>query len=64
MSRHSDIGAIVLECTNMVPYARALSDHLLLPVYSIYTFVTWFQAGLAPRDFGPPGSGAREWRER
>ena len=64
VSQHSDIGAIVLECTNMVPYARALSDHLLLPVYSIYTFVTWFQAGLAPRDFGPPGSGAREWRER
>ena len=43
---------------------RALSDHLLLPVFSIYTFVTWFQAGLAPRDFGPPGSGPREWRER
>src|SRR5439155_1425295 len=53
-----------LECTHMVPYARALSDHLLLPVYSIYTFVTWFQGGLAPRDFGPPGSGPREWRER
>ena len=58
VSQHPDIGAVVLECTNMVPYARALSDHLLLPVYSIYTFVTWFHAGLAPRDFGPPGSGA------
>jgi Asp/Glu/hydantoin racemase len=61
---HPEIGAIVLECTNMTPYARALSDHLRLPVYSIYTFVTWFQAGLAPRDFGPPGSGPRAWRER
>src|SRR5205823_8521016 len=49
VSQYPDIGAVVLECTNMVPYARALSDHLLLPVYSIYTFVTWFQAGLAPR---------------
>src|SRR6266513_1347183 len=64
VSQHPDIGAVVLECTNMVPYARALSDHLLLPVYSIYSFVTWFHAGLAPRDFGPPGSGRREWRER
>ena len=64
VSQYPDIGAVVLECTNMVPYARALSDHLRLPVFSIYTFVTWFQAGLAPRDFGPPGSGAREWRER
>ena len=64
VASHDGIGAVLLECTNMVPYARALSDHLLLPVYSIYTFVTWFQAGVAPRDFGPPGSGAREWRER
>src|SRR5580700_1365031 len=64
VAAHPETGAIVLECTNMVPFARALSDHLMLPVYSIYTFVTWFQAGLAPRDFGPPGSGAREWRER
>ena len=57
-------GAVLLECTNMVPYARALSEHLRLPVFSIYTFVTWFQAGLAPRDFGPPGSESRRWRER
>lgn len=64
VAQHRDIGAIVLECTNMVPYARAVADRLRLPVYSIYSFVTWFQAGLAPRDFGPPGSGAREWRER
>jgi hypothetical protein len=64
VAAHPDTGAVVLECTNMTPYARALSDHLLLPVFSIYTFVTWFQAGLAPRDFGPPGSGPREWRER
>jgi aspartate/glutamate racemase len=61
---HSDIGAILLECTNMVPYARAVHEHTRLPVFSIHSFVTWFQAGLAPRDFGPPGSGPREWRER
>jgi len=65
---HENIGAVVLECTNMTPYARALSEHLRLPVFSIYSFVTWFQAGLAPRDFGPPGSGQSrflgEWHER
>ena len=65
VARYPDTGAVLLECTNMVPYARALSEHLRLPVYSIYSFVTWFQAGLVPRDFGPPGGGsAREWRER
>lgn len=59
-----DLGAIVLECTNMPPYARALREHLGLPVFDIVSFVTWFQAGLRPRDFGHPASAARPWRER
>jgi hypothetical protein len=61
---HPDVGAVLLECTNMVPYARALSEQLRLPVFSIYTFVTWFQSGLVPRDFGHPAGALREWRER
>jgi len=64
VGRHAGIGAILLECTNMVPYARALRNELQVPVYDIYSFMTWFHAGLAPRDFGPPGSATREWRER
>jgi hypothetical protein len=56
MAKAPDIGAIVLECTNMVPYARALRARLGVPVFDIYSFVTWFQASLQPRDFGPPGS--------
>jgi Asp/Glu/hydantoin racemase len=56
------IGAVLLECTNMVPYARALRDRLGIPVYSIYSFMLWFHAGLAPRDFGHPGSSKRPWR--
>jgi len=64
IAQQPDTGAVLLECTNMVPYARALSERLRLPVFSIYSFVTWFQAGLVPRDFGPPGSGNRTWRER
>ena len=58
------IGAVLLECTNMVPYAGALRDRLGIPVYSIYSFMLWFHAGLAPRDFGHPGSTKRPWRER
>lgn len=48
LDANKDLGAIVLECTNMVPYAadiRALSG---LPVFSIYSFVSWFQQGLLP----------------
>ncbi len=48
-----EIGAVVLECTNMVPYAADLRHALGLPIYSIYSFVTWFQAGLIPRVFDP-----------
>lgn len=48
-----ETGAIVLECTNMVPYAADLRQRLGLPVYSIYSLVTWFQAGLMPRVFDP-----------
>jgi hypothetical protein len=64
VASHDGIGAVLLECTNMVPYARALSQRLRLPVFSIYTFVTWFQSGLIPRDFGHPSSVPGEWRER
>jgi Asp/Glu/hydantoin racemase len=48
---HLEVGAIVLECTNMPPYARALREMLRVPVYDIYSLVTWFHAALRPRDF-------------
>jgi Asp/Glu/hydantoin racemase len=53
LERNPDLGAIVLECTNMVPYAADIRRATGLPVYSIYSFVTWFQAGLLPRRFEP-----------
>jgi Asp/Glu/hydantoin racemase len=44
-----DLGAILLECTNMVPYAADIARATGLPVFSIYSFVTWFQSALQPR---------------
>src|SRR5271166_952863 len=58
VSRRPDIGAIVLECTNMPPYAFALREVLGLPVYDIYSLITWLHAGLRPREFGPPADRA------
>ena len=46
-----DLGAIVLECTNMVPYAADVRRATGLPVFSIYTYLVWFQAALMPRRF-------------
>lgn len=51
VNTHEGIGAIVLECTNMVPYARDIRRVTGLPVYSIYTLVRWFQAALSPQHF-------------
>lgn len=48
---HPATGAIVLECTNMVPYAADIRAATGLPVFGIYSFITWFQSGLLPRHF-------------
>lgn len=48
---HPDVGAIVLECTNMVPYARDIRKVTGLPVFSIHTFINWFQSGIQPQAF-------------
>ena len=41
---------------HVAPYSRRLNLQLGVPIYDVYTFVCWFQAALAPRDFGYPGS--------
>ena len=61
--RHPEVGAVVMECTNLPPYGRALAERIRLPVFTIVSFITWFQAGLRPREFGPPGAAPRPWRE-
>ena len=49
LERHPEVGAVLLECTNMCPYARALRDRLGLPVFDMVSLVTWFHGGLVPR---------------
>jgi hypothetical protein len=46
LSSHDNIGAIVLECTNLVPHARAIRAATDVPVYDVMTLVRWFYAGL------------------
>lgn len=52
VAKHPEIGALVLECTNMPPYAAALAEAVRLPVHDIYSMISWFHAGLRPRVFG------------
>ncbi len=49
VAAHPDVGAVLLECTNMTPYARALRAALGLPVFDMYGFVSWFHGALMPR---------------
>ncbi|MDH3665790.1 MAG: aspartate/glutamate racemase family protein [Paracoccaceae bacterium] len=51
---HADLGAILLECTNMMPYAADVRRVTGLPVFSIRSFVCWFQSSLAPARFPDP----------
>ncbi len=51
LSRHPEVGAIVLECTNMVPFAADIRRHTGLPVWSVFSLVGWLQAGTRPSRF-------------
>jgi aspartate/glutamate racemase len=48
---NSGIGAIVLECTNMPPYAKAIHDAVKLPVFDVVTLTNYVYAALEPRRY-------------
>ncbi|WGW05736.1 aspartate/glutamate racemase family protein [Tropicibacter oceani] len=48
---HPDLGAFVLECTNMCPYAADITAATGLPCFSMVSLVSWFQSGLMPRAY-------------
>ena len=54
VDENPDLGAIVLECTNMTPYAADIREAVKLPVFSMESFVFWFQSGLSPRRHAAP----------
>jgi len=54
VSDHPDLGALVLECTNMIPYAADIRRATGLPVFTMESFVSWFQSGLSPRRYTNP----------
>ena len=48
---HPEIGAIVLECTNMTPYASAIQEKTGLPVFDIYTLVNYVYHAVVRKGF-------------
>lgn len=51
MRRHPDVGAIVLECTNMPPYADTVRWATGLPVFDVVTMVNHAHSVLAAGGF-------------
>lgn len=49
---HPEIGALVLECTNMPPYAQAVQQILRIPVFDVVTLVRYVHASLERQAFG------------
>jgi hypothetical protein len=48
---YPEVGALVLECTNFVPYSQAMRRATGLPVYDLYTLVIMATLGLDGREF-------------
>jgi Asp/Glu/hydantoin racemase len=49
VSQHADLGAIVLECTNMPPYADDIRRETGLPVFDIVSLITMVHGALRAR---------------
>lgn len=49
LSKHSDIGAFVLECTQMPPFGESVQRATGLPTYDVFTMGHWFYSGLVRR---------------
>ncbi len=51
VSEYPEVGAIVLECTNMTPYAAAVQAEIGLPIFDIYTLVNMVYQSVVRREF-------------
>jgi len=55
VAQHPEVGAVVLECANMPPYASSLRKRLGVPVHDMVSFGRWFYSGLCPVTFEEQG---------
>ncbi len=48
---HPEVGAVVLECTNMPPYAATIQKEINLPIFDIYTLVIMVYHAVVKKEF-------------
>ncbi len=51
LTQAPNIGAIVLECTNMPPFSADIVNQFGLPVFDAVSLINWFHMGLRPRQY-------------
>lgn len=51
VAQNPEIGAILLECSDMPPYAAAISAAVNLPVYDFTTMIRWVESAVARKPF-------------
>ena len=51
VSKHRDIGAIVLECTNLPPFAKSIQQVVGLPVFDIITLTNMAYEAVARHSY-------------
>ena len=51
VQEHDDLGAILLECSDMPPYAAAIQEAVQLPVFDFITLIRWLHSGVAQQPY-------------
>ena len=46
-----NVGALIFECANLPPYAKAVQDAVNLPVFDFITLTEWVYSALVRKDF-------------
>lgn len=51
IEENDDIGAILLECSDMPPYAAAIQEATQLPVFDFITLIKWLNSAVAQKPY-------------
>ena len=51
VSEYPDTGAILLECSDMPPFARAVQRAVRLPVFDFITMINWIQNAVVQQSY-------------